>query len=96
MMLHWSMSAAALPPCRLPSFTDKFQAKEPLTRIRDIAHRNDIPHDIKKEIKHTIQVRWSLTRFLRCGAAGSDKRPVRSFCMRCRAQLPWVSTEQQR
>lgn len=40
---------------KLPSFTDKFQAKEPLTRIRDIAHRNDIPHDIKKEIKHTIQ-----------------------------------------
>ena len=42
--------------CRLPSFTDKFQAKEPLTRIRDIAHRNDLPHDLKKEIKHTIQV----------------------------------------
>ena len=54
------VSAAALPVCRLPSFTDKFQAKEPLTRIRDIAHRNDIPHDIKKEIKHTIQVRRSL------------------------------------
>lgn len=27
----------------------------PLTRIRDIAHRNDIPHDLKQEIKHTLQ-----------------------------------------
>ena len=71
MMLHWYVSAAALPLCRLPSFTDKFQAKEPLTRIRDIAHRNDIPHDIKKEIKHTIQVGRLLTQFSDCGAAGS-------------------------
>lgn len=27
----------------------------PLTRIRDIAHRNDIPSDLKREIKHTLQ-----------------------------------------
>jgi len=27
----------------------------PLTRIRDIAHRNDIPSDLKAEIKHTLQ-----------------------------------------
>ena len=27
----------------------------PLTRIRDIAHRNDIPQNVKQEIKHTIQ-----------------------------------------
>ena len=27
----------------------------PLTRIRDIAHRNDIPHDLKNEIKHRLQ-----------------------------------------
>ena len=27
----------------------------PLTRIRDIAHRNDIPSDLKSEIKHTLQ-----------------------------------------
>ena len=27
----------------------------PLTRIRDIAHRNDIPQDLKREIKHTLQ-----------------------------------------
>ena len=27
----------------------------PLTRIRDIAHRNDIPHDLKQEIKNKLQ-----------------------------------------
>jgi len=42
--------------CRLPSFTEAFTASVPLTRIRDIAHRNDIPGDLKQEIKHTIQV----------------------------------------
>lgn len=42
--------------CRLPSFTEAFTASVPLTRIRDIAHRNDIPHDLKLEIKHTLQV----------------------------------------
>ena len=42
--------------CRLPSFTSEFTASTPLTRIRDIAHRSDIPHDLKQEIKHTIQV----------------------------------------
>ncbi|KAL6854389.1 hypothetical protein ACP4OV_019292 [Aristida adscensionis] len=41
-------------PC-LPSFKSEFTASVPLTRIRDIAHRNDIPHDLKLEIKHTIQ-----------------------------------------
>jgi phosphoglucan,water dikinase len=38
---HWTDSAIIL--------------QVPLTRIRDIAHRSDIPHDIKQEIKHTIQ-----------------------------------------
>lgn len=33
-------------PC-LPSFKEEFTASVPLTRIRDIAHRNDIPHDLK-------------------------------------------------
>ena len=42
---------------RLPSFNAEFTASTPLTRIRDIAHRSDIPHDLKQEIKHTIQVR---------------------------------------
>lgn len=41
-------------PC-LPAFKAEFTASVPLTRIRDIAHRNDIPHDVKQEIKHTIQ-----------------------------------------
>ena len=31
----------------LPSFKAEFTASVPLTRIRDIAHRNDIPHDFK-------------------------------------------------
>ncbi|KAG6548416.1 hypothetical protein Mapa_009902 [Marchantia paleacea] len=39
----------------LPAFKAEFTASVPLTRIRDIAHRNDIPHDLKQEIKHTIQ-----------------------------------------
>lgn len=39
----------------LPSFTSSFTRKEPLTRIRDIAHRNDIPGELKKEIKNTLQ-----------------------------------------
>ncbi|EPS59827.1 glucan/water dikinase, partial [Genlisea aurea] len=33
-------------PC-LPSFKAEFTASVPLTRIRDIAHRNDIPHGLK-------------------------------------------------
>jgi phosphoglucan,water dikinase len=39
----------------LPSTAASFQRAEPLTRIRDIAHRNDIPHDLKREIKTTLQ-----------------------------------------
>lgn len=41
-------------PC-LPAFKAEFSASIPLTRIRDIAHRNDIPQDLKQEIKHTLQ-----------------------------------------
>uniref|UniRef100_A0A7R9VQR9 CBM20 domain-containing protein n=2 Tax=Chlamydomonas euryale TaxID=1486919 RepID=A0A7R9VQR9_9CHLO len=40
---------------RLPSISGEFRQSVPLTRIRDIAHRNDIPHDLKQEIKHTLQ-----------------------------------------
>ncbi|EFJ49323.1 hypothetical protein VOLCADRAFT_90138 [Volvox carteri f. nagariensis] len=40
---------------RLPSFSGQFRASTPLTRIRDIAHRNDIPKELKDEIKHTLQ-----------------------------------------
>jgi phosphoglucan, water dikinase len=39
----------------LPSAAQTFQRPEPLTRIRDIAHRNDIPQDLKHEIKHSLQ-----------------------------------------
>uniref|UniRef100_A0A0G4I0L9 CBM20 domain-containing protein n=1 Tax=Chromera velia CCMP2878 TaxID=1169474 RepID=A0A0G4I0L9_9ALVE len=39
----------------LPSFDAEFTAAVPLTRIRDIAHRNDIPQDLKQEIKHRLQ-----------------------------------------
>ena len=39
----------------LPSFSSEFTCSVPMTRIRDIAHRNDIPQDLKKEIKHTLQ-----------------------------------------
>lgn len=39
----------------LPSFDSEFRRAEPLTRIRDIAHRNDIPRELKEEIKRTLQ-----------------------------------------
>ena len=39
----------------LPSTAREFQRAEPLTRIRDIAHRNDIPSALKQEIKHSLQ-----------------------------------------
>jgi phosphoglucan,water dikinase len=39
----------------LPSSDAAFRRSEPLTRIRDIAHRNDIPPDLKKEIKQRLQ-----------------------------------------
>jgi phosphoglucan,water dikinase len=39
----------------LPSTARPFQRAEPLTRIRDIAHRNDIPQDLKREIKRSLQ-----------------------------------------
>ncbi|MGE5238077.1 MAG: PEP/pyruvate-binding domain-containing protein [Chloroflexota bacterium] len=39
----------------LPSFDSAFTNHEPLTRIRDIAHRNDIPRALKDEIKRTLQ-----------------------------------------
>ena len=39
----------------LPSSAPTFQRPEPLTRIRDIAHRNDLPQELKREIKTTLQ-----------------------------------------
>ncbi|XLS87294.1 hypothetical protein HN51_037460, partial [Arachis hypogaea] len=37
------------------SLNSTLQESAPLTRTRDIAHRNDIPYDLKLQIKHTIQ-----------------------------------------
>jgi phosphoglucan,water dikinase len=39
----------------LPSSASSFRTAEPLTRIRDIAHRNDIPPELKREIKERLQ-----------------------------------------
>ena len=39
----------------LPSFSGEFTCSVPMTRIRDIAHRGDIPQELKKEIKYTLQ-----------------------------------------
>ena len=39
----------------LPSYNSTFLVPVPLTKIRDIAHRNDIPSDLKLEIKKTLQ-----------------------------------------
>jgi phosphoglucan,water dikinase len=39
----------------LPAYSAEFQRGEPLTRIRDIAHRNDIPKELKREIKQRLQ-----------------------------------------
>ncbi len=39
----------------LPAYGAEFQRSEPLTRIRDIAHRNDIPKELKQEIKNRLQ-----------------------------------------
>lgn len=39
----------------LPSYDSQFTCAVPLTRIRDIAHRNDISQSLKNEIKTTLQ-----------------------------------------
>ena len=79
MCMHVSTHAHALtrtrPRASLPAFTDEFMQSTPLTRIRDIAHRGDIPHELKQEIKHTIQARaWTRARGraqTACAACGS-------------------------
>ncbi|MBN1842730.1 MAG: TIM barrel protein [Deltaproteobacteria bacterium] len=70
----------------LPSYDNAFTGSEPLTRIRDIAHRNDIPKELKQEIKHTLQnklhrcagpedLATSEGLLLRITAAGADYSP---------------------
>jgi phosphoglucan,water dikinase len=39
----------------LPSHEPRFRHAEPLTRIRDLAHRNDLPKELKAELKHRLQ-----------------------------------------
>jgi phosphoglucan, water dikinase len=39
----------------LPSHEARFRHAEPLTRIRDLAHRSDIPRELKQELKHRLQ-----------------------------------------
>jgi phosphoglucan,water dikinase len=39
---------------QLPSFADQFMTAVPMTRIRDIAHRNDMPKELKLDIKHRL------------------------------------------
>lgn len=50
-----SVMAARRMHNRLPSISGEFRQSVPLTRIRDIAHRGDIPKELKDEIKHTLQ-----------------------------------------
>lgn len=57
----------------LPSSAAPFRRAEPLTRIRDIAHRNDIPAELKREIKHSLQ-----NKLHRC--AGPETWPPRQPC----------------
>eukprot|EP00347_Sterkiella_histriomuscorum_P002420 403368223 len=52
----------------LPSFADQFTQTVPLTRIRDIAHRNDIPSDLKSDIKNRLQ-----NKLHRCADPGDLK-----------------------
>ncbi len=39
----------------LPSYDDAFLNPDPLSLIREIAHRNDIPNELKNTIKHELQ-----------------------------------------
>jgi phosphoglucan,water dikinase len=63
----------------LPSSGEEFRRAEPLTRIRDIAHRNDIPPDLKREIKQRLQ-----NKLHRC-AGPEDLRTSEEFLARITA-----------
>lgn len=47
--------AARMVQRQLPAFSGEFTASVPLTSIRDLAHRSDIPSELKQELKHTLQ-----------------------------------------
>ncbi|KAK9806719.1 hypothetical protein WJX72_000486 [[Myrmecia] bisecta] len=65
---------------KLPSFTAEYTQSTPLTRIRDIAHRGDIPHELKQEIKHTIQNK------LHRNAGPEDLVATEQLLARCQAK----------
>jgi len=71
----------------LPSTAAPFQRAEPLTRIRDIAHRNDIPSELKREIKTTLQ-----NKLHRC-AAPEDLATSRKLLERITAPSAAYSAE---
>eukprot|EP00915_Cephaloidophora_sp_WS-2016_P008762 GHVH01012273.1.p1 GENE.GHVH01012273.1~~GHVH01012273.1.p1 ORF type:complete len:1262 (+),score=180.23 GHVH01012273.1:164-3949(+) len=60
----------------LTSFEPQFTTAQPLTRIRDIAHRNDIDHGLKQEIKTKLQ-----NKLHRC-AGPEDLATCEDFLMR--------------
>eukprot|EP00445_Apocalathium_hangoei_P005143 CAMPEP_0203859482 /NCGR_PEP_ID=MMETSP0359-20131031/11872_1 /ASSEMBLY_ACC=CAM_ASM_000338 /TAXON_ID=268821 /ORGANISM="Scrippsiella Hangoei, Strain SHTV-5" /LENGTH=1030 /DNA_ID=CAMNT_0050776405 /DNA_START=114 /DNA_END=3206 /DNA_ORIENTATION=- len=62
----------------LPSFADQFTCAVPMTRIRDIAHRNDIPQDLKNDIKHNLQ-----NKLHRCADPG-DMVTCHNLIEKCR------------
>lgn len=64
----------------LPSWNEEFRRSEPLTCIRDIAHRNDIPSELKQEIKHRLQnLALFLVRLLREGQVRDTLRTSDSY-----------------
>lgn len=71
----------------LPSFDATFTRREPLTRIRDIAHRNDIPQALKREIKTTLQ-----NKLHRC-AAPSDLATSGALLARITAKADQYSAD---
>eukprot|EP00429_Kryptoperidinium_foliaceum_P066032 CAMPEP_0176058618 /NCGR_PEP_ID=MMETSP0120_2-20121206/29207_1 /TAXON_ID=160619 /ORGANISM="Kryptoperidinium foliaceum, Strain CCMP 1326" /LENGTH=1037 /DNA_ID=CAMNT_0017392147 /DNA_START=62 /DNA_END=3175 /DNA_ORIENTATION=+ len=64
----------------LPSYAEQFTCAVPMTRIRDIAHRNDIPHELKQEIKHTLQ-----NKLHRCADPG-DMVTCHNLIEKCRRE----------
>jgi len=55
--LFWHTTHSRVPQIRplLPSYGGDYTVSVPFTRIRDIAHRSDIPKHLKDDIKHNLQ-----------------------------------------
>lgn len=78
-----SVMAARRMHNRLPSISGEFRQSVPLTRIRDIAHRGDIPKELKDEIKHTLQNKLHRS-------AGEGVRGERRCVWRC-GDVSWFT-----